>query len=283
MSARLDSVTRVAPRVQTAIAELAARLQVIDSQLASNRAKMDAVRRESDALQSVHDDATRRAHVLGRVSLYLESVPDLPDTRDLEERAGQLRQEVAKRERELSDDRVKERLDSILSIIAEPLTKWARFLDLEHSEFPLRLNPNKLTIVAETRDGQVPMDRMGSGENGVGYHLVGHLALHHWFTERHRPVPRFLFLDQPSQVYFPAETDLDGSMDQVGEDDRGLVARMFKLVFDVVQDLAPHFQVIITEHADLDEEWYQAAVVERWRGGTKLIPDDWPRQDSGGD
>ena len=121
------------------------------------------------------------------------------------------------------------------------------------------------------------MDRMGSGENWVGYHLIAHLALHEWFTERGRPVPRFLFLDQPSQVYFPPEKDVDGSMAMVGEDDRRAVSRMFRFVFDVVEKLSPGFQVVITEHADINEAWYQDAVVERWRGGAKLIPDDWPR------
>ena len=105
----------------------------------------------------------------------------------------------------ISDDRVKERLDSVMSILAQRLTAWARALALEHSKFPLRLDLKKLTIVADTVDGPVPMERMGSGENWVGYHLIAHLALHQWFVERSRPVPRFLFLDQPSQVYFPAE------------------------------------------------------------------------------
>jgi hypothetical protein len=52
---------------------------------------------------------------------------------------------------------------------------------------------------------------------------------------------------------------------------------MFQLVFDAVKDVAPGLQVLITEHADINEPWYQAAIVERWRGGTKLVPDDWPR------
>jgi hypothetical protein len=52
---------------------------------------------------------------------------------------------------------------------------------------------------------------------------------------------------------------------------------MFKFVFDVVAELCPQFQVVITEHADINEQWYQDAVIERWRGGPKLIQDDWPR------
>jgi len=43
--------------------------------------------------------------------------------------------------------------------------------------------------------------------------LAAHLALHQWFATRSRPVPHFLFLDQPSQIYFPPEKDIDGSVE----------------------------------------------------------------------
>lgn len=52
---------------------------------------------------------------------------------------------------------------------------------------------------------------------------------------------------------------------------------MFRLVFDAVEELVPNLQVVITEHADINEKWYQAAIAERWRGGLKLVPEDWPR------
>ena len=277
VSSRLDSVTRAAPQVEKAIAELDSRLQRVQFALAKNRAEMEAVRSSSVRLQQIQDDTTKRALILGRISLYMESLPELPDTRALEEQSQRLRDRCVTLEEELSDERIRERIESITSILGQRMTGWAHDLELEHSKFPLRLDIKKLTIVADTADGPVPMDRMGSGENWVGYHLIGHLALHEWFTERGRPVPRFLFLDQPSQVYFPPEKDVDGSMALVGEDDRQAVSRMFRFVFNVVEKLAPGFQVVITEHADINEDWYQKAVVERWRQGLKLVPDDWPR------
>jgi len=279
VSSRLESVARAAPQVEKAIAELESRLQSAQTRLAQNRSEMEAVRKASDALQQTQDEAAKRAHILGRISLYLESLPELPDTKSLEEQAQRLREECIALDDELSDERVKERVDSIISILGRRMTAWAQELELEHSKYPLRLNIKKLTIVADTDDGPVPMDRMGSGENWVGYHLIGHLALHDWFTSHKRPVPRFLFLDQPSQVYFPPEKDVDGSMRMVAEDDRKAVSRMFKFVFAVVEAIAPGFQVVITEHADINESWYQEAVVERWRGGLKLVPDNWPRSE----
>jgi hypothetical protein len=279
VSFRLESVTRAAPRVERAIAEIDSRLQRVQAALARNRAEMEAVRNSSDQLQQFQDETAKRALILGRISLYLESLPELPDTQALEGQARRLREQSAALEEELSDERVRERIDSITSILGRRMTDWARELDLEHSKFPLRLDLRKLTIVADTADGPVPMDRMGSGENWVGYHLIAHIALHEWFTKRGRPVPRFLFLDQPSQVYFPPEKDFDGSMAKVGEDDRQAVVRMFRFVFNVVNDLSPDFQVIITEHADIKEDWYQGAIIERWRGGLKLVPDEWPRNE----
>ena len=267
VSSRLESVTRAAPQVERAIAELDSRLQKVVAALAKNRAEMEAVRSSSDRLQQIQDETAKRALILGRISLYLESLPELPDTKALEEQSQRLRDQSAALEEELSDERIRERIDSITSILGRRMTDWARELELEHSKFPLRLDLRKLTIVADTADGPVPMDRMGSGENWVGYHLIAHLALHEWFTQRGRPVPRFLFFDQPSQVYFPPEKDIDGSMAMVEEDDRQAVVRMFQFVFTVVNELSPGFQVAITEHADIMEDRYQSAIVERWRGG----------------
>jgi hypothetical protein len=277
VATRMESVDRVEPHIENAISALEARLQEVQHALMRNRTQMEAVRTANSALSDAHADSAKKAHVLGRVSLYLESMPDVPDTKDLEGHAESLRAKCKQLEDELSDERVQEQLASIASLLSEKLTKWARALGLEHSEFPMRLDLKKLTLVADTVDGAIPMSRIGSGENGVGFHLIAHLALHQWFVQRSRPVPHFIFFDQPSQVYFPADRDIDGSMDRIPDDDRERVVRMFRLIFEAVNDVAPGLQVILVEHADLNEEWYREAVVERWRGGRMLVPDDWAR------
>lgn len=210
------------------------------------------------------------------ISLYLESLPTLPDTDALTKEIAALQLKCERLEAELSNERVQERVESISSIVSAWMTEWAVQLNLEHAGSPLRLNMRKLAMITDTPAGPVPMDRMGSGENWVAYHLIAHLGLHRWFTEQQRPVPRFLFLDQPSQVYFPSDQDQDGSLSALEEDDRQAVSRMFSFVFGIVEQLSPAFQVVITEHADINEAWYQNRVVERWRAGTKLVPDDWP-------
>lgn len=281
VSTRMESVARVEPHIENAIGELEKRLQEVQQSLTRNRTQMESVRTANAALSDAQTDSVRKVHILGRISLYLESMPDLPDTKDLQDQAEMLRSKCARLEEDLSDERIQEQLTSITSRLAERMTKWARVIELEHSSSPLRLDLKKLTVVADTLDGAVPMLRMGSGENWVGYHLIAHLALHQWFVQRSRPVPHFLFLDQPSQVYFPPEKDADGSMGLVSDDDRLAVSRMFELIFKAVAEVAPGLQVIMTEHADLTEDWYGKAVVERWRRGLKLVPEGWPRDGAG--
>lgn len=275
VSSRLQSVAGSAPRIQEAISELELQVDVVSRALRENREQMEAVRLSRDRGQALRDEAAGRAVVLGRVSLYLESLPTLPDASRLEAEAVRLRQECEALEESLSEEATRDRVNSIISILSQDMTEWARRLELEHSAFPLRLDLKKLTVVADTPDGPLPMSRMGSGENWVGYHLIAHLALHVWFAKQDRPVPRFLFLDQPSQVYFPSERDVDGSFSEVGEDDRKAVSRMLRFVYDVLRSVSPDLQVIMTEHADIAEDWYQRSVVERWRG-KHLVPEDWP-------
>jgi hypothetical protein len=53
------------------------------------------------------------------------------------------------------------------------------------------------------------------------------------------------------------------------------VLQLFKLIADAAAELAPNLQIIIMDHADLKHDWFQNAVVERWRRGQKLVPMSW--------
>jgi hypothetical protein len=103
----------------------------------------------------------------------------------------------------------------------------------------------------------------------VGYHLVVHLALHRFFIAQDRPVPRLLMIDQPSQVFYEGNRTKDQQ-----SDDRDAVRRMFKMLHETCAELAPDFQIILSEHAEIDEEWFSDSVVAEWRG-EGLVPADW--------
>jgi hypothetical protein len=107
------------------------------------------------------------------------------------------------------------------------------------------------------------------------------LALHRFATNNHQPIPRFLLIDQPTQVYFPSEAvyaEAGGSIERTEKDaDLEAVRRLFELLHRFTMSDAPGFQVIVTEHANLRDEFFQQALVERpWTKPPALVPDDWP-------
>lgn len=276
-SEQLERVTRHTPGLEALIIQQEQRINGTKRLLHENRTALEALGRADDRLTQLRDNASRRAYVLGRISLFLETLPQVADYSELRAKISELRREIDQLESDLSDENMQGRLDSILSYISRDLTEWAERLELEHRGNPFRLDLRYLQIVVDTDNGPIRMDSMGSGANWVGCHLIAHLALHSWFVRKSRPVPRFLFLDQPSQVYFPAEQDIESSLTDLNDEDRLAVLQMFELIRDVVNGLSPNFQVIITEHADIAEDWFQEAVVERWRNGNALIPTEWLR------
>jgi len=262
-------------KIDETIRTLREDLEEIKEELRVNRERMYALQESDKNLEEFTDRSNKRAYVLGRIQLYLESLPNITITSTLNEDIKGITDLIEKLETELSLGIIQEKLVSILSIISTDLSDWAKQLQLEHSENPLRLDLRNLTVVADTEEGPIPMENMGSGENWVGLHLAVHLGLHKWFVNKNRPVARFLFIDQPSQVYFPADPNVISAEDEQANEDWDAVKRMFRITLDVVNTLTPNFQVIITDHADIAEDWFQDSVIERWRGAEKLVPISW--------
>jgi hypothetical protein len=272
-------VTEPSAKMQQVIRSLEEKAASIQIKLLENREFTEAVQISNQKLQEVRDRSSRRAYIMGRVGLYLESLPQVNDTSELQVEIRDLKTVIKNLEDEIGDETIQEKTESILSIIGRDMSLWAQELRLEHSQFPLRLDRKKLLVIADTIDGPIGMDKMGSGENWVGYHLITHFALHKWFVKRNRPIPRFLFIDQPSQVYFSPDKGLDWLSDDVLDEDREAVSRMFKLAFSVANELKPSFQIIITDHADINVDWFQNSVIERWRTGKKLVPVEWDSEE----
>jgi hypothetical protein len=156
------------------------------------------------------------------------------------------------------------------------MTELAAPLNLERADAPLRLDIKRLTVIRDTPSGRPErLNEIGSGENWVGYHLCALLALHTFFIRSGGLVPSFLFLDQPSQIYFPQEADVAVAGNAPGSEARqtdwDAVRRVYRLIFDTVRRLDGRLQVVVMDHADLVEPEFQQAVRARWRDGRAFI------------
>lgn len=176
-------------------------------------------------------------------------------------------------EKLLDKQSIEERKQSILSRMIIDMSNWAKELELEHSEHPYRLDMNKVTVVVDKPERPVPLQELGSGSNWVGIHLIAYFVLHKYFIMNNRPVPRFLFIDQPSQTYFPSDLDAQNT-------DKKEVNNLYSFIYRRVSELGGQMQVIIVDHANLSNSDFQSSIIESWWDDTKLIPESWYKKDN---
>jgi hypothetical protein len=274
LRAEVVALTGARPAHRRALADLDIRADELRGELRVAEDALVALERASGVHMQANADT--QDFIRGRIDATLARTT-LTDNVQLEV----LRQQLARAQRvvgaleaDLDEDNDREQLTSRLVAVGRDMSQYAEQLQLEHRSDSVRLDLARLTVVTDTPTGPAPLFRIGSAANWIGYHLVTHLALHRFFTLQGRPVPRFLMLDQPTQAHYPAEADNATGAPEL-DADRVAVRRMFEVMRDVVEELAPAFQVIVCDHADLPEQWFQDAVRHRWRGGLKLIPSDW--------
>lgn len=275
LSQEVRSVKEHSPQMDEVLQSLRNKLDDIKVRLRSNREALEALQRTKKEIARMRDTISRRSYLLGRIGLYIESLLPIEDDSELRRDIENLKSQIETLEKELSDEVIEDKMQSFIGLMTRDMSGWAQQLQLEFSEFPLRLDMKRLTVVADTADGPVPMYHMGSGANWVGYHLIAHFALHKWFVMKDRPVPGFLFIDQPSQVYFPQDPEIDFGSSRSFDEDREAVTRMYRLAKDVIDYLKGGLQIIVTDHADISESWFQECIIERWRGENKLVPPSW--------
>lgn len=283
LDAELTAVTGERPALAAYLKDQQKALADIGDQIRSKEVELSSAIASGEMATQLAGRNNAAARVVGRISLFLENL--LPNTEllrfEAEER--RLKARVADLEERLGSDDSDIRLDSTLSNIAVHMSGYVRDLGGEFGEYPARLDLHNLTVVIDRPGRPVYMNRTGGGENHLAYHLAALLALHRFAAKYHHPIPRFMLIDQPTQVYFPSEASYKsagGSVEQTeGQKDADLeaVRRLFEVLQRFTTEDARGFQLIVTEHANLRDAWFQAALVEDpWTKPPALVPDDWP-------
>lgn len=278
LSARLQHLRAELEGLQRSEPERHNALAAVDAEISGHRTRaleLDSAIATLDGQAASVSPADQREFIRGRIDATLARTPaaDASVSDSLKSKVEAAKARVDALTEELDDEAAAARLSSRLAAIGRDMTELATKLGLEHSEIAVRLDVDRLTIHVDTEDAPFPLSAIGSAANLIGYHLVTHLALHRFFSRRKRPVPRLLMLDQPTQAYFPSEESrLSG--DPIDDTDRAAVKAMFQLIDEVVGTLNGDLQVIVVDHANLQEDWFQERVRHNWRG-ERLIPETW--------
>ncbi|MCT9113043.1 DUF3732 domain-containing protein [Streptomyces mirabilis] len=274
LSEQLDGMEATRPARHAALEAVGRRVAQLRHQLLATEKALQALTAGQEASASLSQQAQAdfaRGRIHGVLStLHHTAETELARLRRLQETAAS---RVRALEGELDPERERERLKARLVPVGQDISLWAHQLRLEHWGGSARLDLDELTLFVGTSAGPTPLSRIGSGANWVGYHVLAHLALHRYFVRHNRPVPRILILDQPTQAWYQSDATSDTTPSD--NTDRTATERLFHLINEIVCDMAPDLQVIVCDHINLPDPWFQQAVVQNWRAGDKLIPQDW--------
>lgn len=279
----LENVGGARPRLDEHLAGLTDKASHLREEICRIEVDINAAVLAEERAAAQEDANTQAAKIQGRVSFYLESLSSSKTIGTLQLKVERLQAKLHKLTQHAgSEDDADARMDSVITHISSTMSALVREFKAYFSEFPFRLDMRNLTLVVQRPGNPVPMIRTGGGANWLAYHISALLAVHHYAWANNVPIPRFLMLDQPTQVYFPSQTAYEsvaGDAKRVRTVDVDLVAakRLFEILLNYTKVLVPGFQLIVTEHANFSEEWFQEALIEDpWMDPPALVPKDWP-------
>jgi len=275
LSENLTTTIVERPKLNQFLQKLTLEKETFTKQIEIKNNGIKAIYLEQEQASKLKDMNLRRGKIIGKVSLFLESFNAVQEDKSLQRQIENLKIAISTLESLISPEEKESKLNAVLNQINNQMTSWASKLDLEHQDAPIRFDIKKLTIFADTPNKSISLNNMGSGANWVAYHLLIHFALHKYFIKATRPVPRFLILDQPSQIYFPPEKDSNQTGTISISSDETAVREMYEFIISITNELSPDFQVIITDHAKLNFAGFTDSITEEWRNGIKLIPQNW--------
>lgn len=269
----ISFVTRDKGATEEALAKKRMELKDLDEALIELRRQIARMRSEEKEAAAFFEQRNEVARVGGMIHMFLRvaGIDSDQKRKELIAERSALISEIEDIEADLNSSSVDTRVATFLGGVGQTVTRWAREQALEYADGFLTFDLRGPAFVSEGSSGRIPFSRFGSGKNWVWYHILGHMALHKWFIENDRPTPRFLILDQPSQVYFPSD-DGEGEAEDLEE-----VRRIYNWLFDAVEGLEGQMQVIVTDHAHFlqDKKFLDHVKHDWWETNGALVPLEW--------
>jgi energy-coupling factor transporter ATP-binding protein EcfA2 len=277
------AVERVRPRLvehdralEEEIGQLNIELRRIDDQIQTWLRQSEETRRLADLGQL-------RAHLLGRISFFLEASVDEPRqaTRDLSVLRAEIAELEARVDKEAKEIKLRRAEARISQFASEAFVALPTVAPCIGSELDFSSRQPEVTVIEEESGAVLRLPDVGSDQNYLAIHIALSFALQRYFQTVNAPVPGLLVLDQISRPYFPTSgEDEDEAEISGGEEDEDVQAMRKHIDFLFAETARRKgLQVLLIEHAYFaDDPRYVNATRERWTrsSGQALIPLNWP-------
>ncbi|QPH83653.1 DUF3732 domain-containing protein [Campylobacter concisus] len=243
---------------------------IIDEKIKSIKNEIEQLNKITKSLEDNRSLNEQALKAKLKIENLLESLIDRKNN-NIEEKIKAIEQEISGYEKLLKDKfDLGKQLKEAEKYINNKMKEIGNKLDFESSYKPINLKFSltnfDLWHEKENKD-KVYLRSMGSGANWLYSHITLFLALHNFFCflSNKSLVPPILFLDQPSQVYFPTsikdendEFNIDHIEEKKGtntkDEDLKAVTNLFNQLVSfcktTLKETGIEPQIIITDHAD---------------------------------
>jgi len=279
----LESYEEQELKVKLGIEKLKSEVESADKKIAS----LDKQIEELDKYKTQYEFALKAKL---QAEMILEQLLEKPDQK-LEEQLKDVMKRISELTHFLKNYDIENKLIEGEKEICSIMEDIGNRFEFETSYQPinLRFSLDTFDLWHEVGERKVFLRSMGSGANWLYCHLTLFLALHRYFCRLgdNCLIPSILFLDQPSQVYFPSVLDTENEFspkkiaDKVGDDRKrpvdddikavtNLYTQLVKFCEETLKETGIEPQIIVTDHADnlkLDGEVTFESLVQgrRWR------------------
>ncbi|MBL1419296.1 MAG: DUF3732 domain-containing protein [Alphaproteobacteria bacterium] len=221
---------------------------------------------------------------LGRLQASLETFGELLSGAELDDPIEELEKEIKELEGIVDLAAIQAKVEAAEKKISQKMLTYLAELDVEeqYREVAPIFDSKELNIKVLSEDGFWHfLAEVGSASNWVSFHLALMCSLQEFFlTQDNSPIPNFVIIDQPSQVYFPKLSrgkELDDAREDIPDEDVIAVKWMFSALANSIISSGNSWQCIILDHVDSEiygdiDGIHEVAV---WRDGEKLIPEEW--------
>lgn len=246
-------------------------LDTVNEQLRRIQADIKPLDEEIEKLKTskrVDEQATKSKL---RLEIAIQDQLDKPES-ELTEQEKKLTKEVQRLAALLAEYDIADRLTELSNSINDKMCEFGDTFHFEETYKPsaLRFDVNSFDLWhQQDASTRVYLRSMGSGANWLYSHLALFMALHYQFAARSEKgckIPPILFLDQPTQVYFPASLDdaeefnadelaKQAKREERVDDDMVAVTNMFtqlaKFCAKTGEETGVTPQIIVSDHADM--------------------------------
>lgn len=277
------AIERVKPKLFQLQQNTETTITVLNQQLRTVDEQIKSWFRQDEETRKLATLSQYRAHLLGRISFFIESSVDEPRKvfRDL----GVLKDEIAELESRVDQESKEIKLRRAERKISKYATDAFANLPTESpcvgAELEFSSRKPEVTIIENGTDEILRMPDIGSDQNYLAVHIALSFAFQRYFEGEKSPIPGLLIFDQVSRPYFPnrGEDEDETEIDSTQEDEEIFAMRKhIDFLFRETERFSG-LQVLLIEHAYFaDDSRYVNATLERWTkaSGRALIPRDWP-------